>query len=314
MQTGHIRFQLNQLCWTIVVLCLTVGQLKYIMHNVYNGLFWFVFPVSLVIINDIFAYFSGMTCGRKFIRKPFIPLSPNKTWEGFIGGWAFTMILGWYLSGFMAKYTWLTCPTNQFRLFPEPLDCNPDPVFHEAVSIFPPQIFEVFPSALVQMLPGVVNICSVAPPPLEGDASMSEPQDLTLTPCVSGEPTHSHHHFELVLREVYPVQIHALSLSMFASLVAPFGGFLASAIKRAYGVKDFDSIIPGHGGMMDRMDCQFLMALCTWVHYNTFVATATVSVPKMIYLYKLMKEEEQVEFLERITELSLSAGASNRGQ
>jgi phosphatidate cytidylyltransferase len=32
-QPGHIRFQLNQLCWTIVVLCLTVGQLKYIMHN-----------------------------------------------------------------------------------------------------------------------------------------------------------------------------------------------------------------------------------------------------------------------------------------
>jgi len=33
MQIGYIRFQLNQLCWTIVVLCLTVGQLKYIMHN-----------------------------------------------------------------------------------------------------------------------------------------------------------------------------------------------------------------------------------------------------------------------------------------
>jgi phosphatidate cytidylyltransferase len=33
MQIGYIRFQLNQLCWTIVVICLTVGQLKYIMHN-----------------------------------------------------------------------------------------------------------------------------------------------------------------------------------------------------------------------------------------------------------------------------------------
>ena len=30
MQVGHIKFQLNQLCWTIVVLCLTVGNLKYI--------------------------------------------------------------------------------------------------------------------------------------------------------------------------------------------------------------------------------------------------------------------------------------------
>ena len=33
-------------------------------------------------------------------------------------------------------------------------------------------------------------------------------------------------------------QIHALSLGFFASFAAPFGGFLSSAIKRAYGIKD----------------------------------------------------------------------------
>jgi len=68
-----------------------------------------------------------------------------------------------------------------------------------------------------------------------------------------------------------PVQLHAVVLSCFASVVAPFGGFLASAIKRAYNIKDFDALIPGHGGFMDRMDCQFLMLLCTYVHYCTFV-------------------------------------------
>ena len=41
----------------------------------------------------------------------------------------------------------------------------------------------------------------------------------------------------------------------FASSVAPFGGFFASAIKRAYGIKDFDSFIPGHG----RMDALILV-------------------------------------------------------
>lgn len=80
MQVGHIKFQLNQLCWTIVVLCLTVGQLKYVMHNIFNGLFWFALPILLVVTNDIMAYVSGMTCGRKFIRRPFISFSPNKTW------------------------------------------------------------------------------------------------------------------------------------------------------------------------------------------------------------------------------------------
>jgi phosphatidate cytidylyltransferase len=78
-------------------------------------------------------------------------------------------------------------------------------------------------------------------------------------------------------------------------------GFLASAIKRAYGIKDFDSIIPGHGGVMDRFDCQFLMALCTWVHYNTFVKLATVSVPRLTYLYSLLGEQEKKEFLKSIS-------------
>ena len=122
-----------------------------------------------------------------------------------------------------------------------------------------------------------------------------------LEPCISGAPSHDHHHFELVLKNVYPIQIHALWLGMFASLVAPFGGFLASAIKRAYGIKDFASIIPGHGGVMDRMDCQFLMALCTWVHYNTFVKLATVSVPKLTYMYSMLSEQEKKLFLEMIT-------------
>ena len=290
MQTGHIKFQLNQLCWTIVVLCLTVGQLKYVMHNVYNGLFWFALPLMLVITNDCFAYICGMLCGRKFIRRPFIALSPNKTWEGFIGGAIFTIIMGWYLSRIMAHFTWFTCPTNQFRLLPERLECELDPIFLEASSIFNPQVFEIIPDAFTKMIPGIVDICAV-----DGDAAV-------LTPCISGEETHTHHHFELVLKNVFPVQIHALGLAAFASLVAPFGGFLASAIKRAYGIKDFDSIIPGHGGLMDRLDCQFMMALFTWVHYNTFVKMATVSVPKMIYMYSLMKESEQKEFLERIME------------
>lgn len=291
MQKGYIRFQINQLCWTILVLCLTVGQLKYIMHNVYNGLFWFCLPIMLVVSNDSFAWLAGITCGRKFIHREFISLSPNKTWEGFIGGWIGTMIFGWHLARLMSQYTWMTCPETTFSLLPGQLDCEPNPVFQPANYFVPSQIFELIPYGVVQSIPGVVNICMV-----EGDPTY-------LTACISGEASHAHHHFELVLKDIYPVQIHALGLSLFASFVAPFGGFLASAIKRAYGLKDFASFIPGHGGMMDRMDCQFLMALCTWVHYNTFVKMATVSVPKMIYMHQLMQRSEQEEFLRKISEL-----------
>jgi CDP-diglyceride synthetase len=47
-------------------------------------------------------------------------------------------------------------------------------------------------------------------------------------------------------------------MAFFASLVAPFGGFFASGFKRAFNIKDFGDSIPGHGGMTDRMDCQYV--------------------------------------------------------
>ena len=53
---------------------------------------------------------------------------------------------------------------------------------------------------------------------------------------------------------------------------------------------------------MDRMDCQFIMALCTWVHYNTFVKMATVSVPKLVYMYHMLSENERRAFVEEITQ------------
>ena len=57
-------------------------------------------------------------------------------------------------------------------------------------------------------------------------------------------------------------------------MVAPFGGFLASAIKRAYSIKDFDSLIPGHGGVTDRVDCEFIMALFVYIYHKTFIKEA----------------------------------------
>jgi phosphatidate cytidylyltransferase len=56
------------------------------------GLFWFVVPVMLVICNDTMAYFCGLLVGRKIIPYPFLSLSPNKTWEGFLGGAVFTVL------------------------------------------------------------------------------------------------------------------------------------------------------------------------------------------------------------------------------
>ena len=42
-----------------------------------------------------------------------------------------------------------------------------------------------------------------------------------------------------------PIQLHAMVLALFASTVAPFGGFFASGFKRAFDLQDFSPIIPG---------------------------------------------------------------------
>jgi len=96
-------------------------------------------------------------------------------------------------------------------------------------------------------------------------------------------------------------QFHALALGTFASLVAPFGGFLASAIKRAYGIKDFDTFLPGHGGLMDRFDCQFIMATFSYVYHQTFCRSRLpMTVDSILTAAALLSEEERRVLLQRL--------------
>ncbi|KAK4677636.1 phosphatidate cytidylyltransferase [Podospora pseudoanserina] len=71
---------------------------------------------------------------------------------------------------------------------------------------------------------------------------------------------------------VAPMYFHTLVWATFASLIAPFGGFFASGLKRTFKLKDFGDSIPGHGGMTDRMDCQFIMGMFAFLYYQTFIA------------------------------------------
>ncbi|MCD4739281.1 MAG: phosphatidate cytidylyltransferase [Anaerolineae bacterium] len=49
------------------------------------------------------------------------------------------------------------------------------------------------------------------------------------------------------------------------ALVTPLGDFFVSMIKREVGVKDTGSLIPGHGGMFDRLDSVFWAGILTWL-------------------------------------------------
>jgi phosphatidate cytidylyltransferase len=45
-----------------------------------------------------------------------------------------------------------------------------------------------------------------------------------------------------------------LALAAFLSVISQLGDLFESAVKRRFGVKDSSHIIPGHGGLMDRLD------------------------------------------------------------
>jgi phosphatidate cytidylyltransferase len=109
-----------------------------------------------------------------------------------------------------------------------------------------------------------------------------------------------------------------LFLACFASLVAPFGGFFASGFKRAFDIKDFGHSIPGHGGMTDRMDCQyvfhtfivlsshisstfasrFLMGVFTYVYYSSLIRQHHVTVGSILQMIVSgLSVQEQLELM-----------------
>lgn len=54
--------------------------------------------------------------------------------------------------------------------------------------------------------------------------------------------------------------IKILIVSAILGAIGQFGDFAASSIKRYTGIKDFSNLIPGHGGLLDRIDSLIFIA------------------------------------------------------
>jgi phosphatidate cytidylyltransferase len=61
-------------------------------------------------------------------------------------------------------------------------------------------------------------------------------------------------------------------LGLVAVVMATLGDLCESVIKRDLGIKDMSAIIPGHGGLMDRLDSVLAVAAPAWLllHYLVF--------------------------------------------
>ncbi|XXG41945.1 hypothetical protein AAC387_Pa01g2309 [Persea americana] len=237
------KYQFGQYAWTHMILFVVFVQSSFTVANIFEGIFWFLLPASLIVINDIAAYIFGFFFGR----TPLIKLSPKKTWEGFIGASVATIFSAFVMANILGRFQWLTCPRKD--LSTGWLHCDPGPMFKPEYYCLLGWLPQWFPWKEISVL---------------------------------------------------PVQSHALALGLFASIIAPFGGFFASGVKRAFNIKDFGDSIPGHGGITDRMDCQMVMAVFAYIYHQSFVVTQSFSIEMILdqILRNLTLEEQQILYMQ----------------
>lgn len=125
-----------------------------------SGMGILIYLIAITISTDTFAYFTGVLFGK---HKMIPTISPNKTWEGSIGGTIFGVVI--------ASIIYLTY-------------LNPD-----------------------------ANI------------------------------------------------IVTILTTLFLTIISQFGDLVFSAMKRHSGIKDFSNLMPGHGGVLDRLDSLILVML-----------------------------------------------------
>ncbi len=64
--------------------------------------------------------------------------------------------------------------------------------------------------------------------------------------------------------------VPVLGMTLCLSVVSQFSDLIFSKIKRENGIKDFGNLIPGHGGVLDRMDSLMLVTL-TYLVFLEFI-------------------------------------------
>ena len=159
---GYIAFYQKDLNTISIAFYPFLSLMILMMLYIYKGMAALGWLIVIVAMTDSLAYVIGKNFGKKFIKKGFCSTSPNKTWEGVIGGIISGSILGAFVG--MVFYSFLG----------------------------------------------------------------------------------------------------AVLISFIVSIFSVFGDLFESYLKRKAGVKDSGNILPGHGGILDRIDGYLFGAPLMW--------------------------------------------------
>lgn len=65
--------------------------------------------------------------------------------------------------------------------------------------------------------------------------------------------------------------IHFLALGILGAIFTQIGDLIASFLKRRCGIKDYGNILPGHGGVLDRIDGMMFNAVVIYIYISFLI-------------------------------------------